>query len=373
MRVLFVTNNYLHISGGGAFATRAIVNAFAEISEKVKLLYPAQNGIIPPKINTSVEAIPIYYNALKIKKGIDIYCGKIHRYYDCFEQQLDSSIDTVVFDVSIVSHKLLDVAKKKGLKVITIHHNYQVEFAKDDTSFLFKYPVMHWVKMAEAEAVTKSDLNICLTKSDKEAFLQHYCKDAHIVVLGIFEVNKKAPLSISERHSNGHNYIITGNLSVKQTTDALYPWISVYYPLLLSIDPVAKLRIAGFHPRKELFELCKKNGIELIDTPESMEPYLLDSDYYICPTDLGSGIKLRIMDGLSAGIPVITQKKSIRGYEQFEGKSVFTFENEQTFTQLIKELLVKQFDHKVIQECYLKDFSFEKGVRRLQEIISFMK
>lgn len=369
MKVLFVTHNYLHIQGGGAYATRAIVNAFAEVADSVKLLYPAVRNSPLPKINPLVEAIPIYYESPRIIKALNVYMGKIHRYYKAFNQYIDSDIDTVVFDTSIVSHKLIEVAKRRNLKVITIHHNYQVEFAKDDTPISIKLPLVYWVRKAEQSAVVKSDLNICLTQSDADALKKYYCKDAKVSVLGIFEPDSKSVLDIQE-HTSTHNYIITGNLSVKQTTDALYPWIKEFYPILKRTDPQAKLLIAGFKPQKELYELCFQRDIEIIDSPQDMAPFLMKADYYICPTHLGSGIKLRIMDGLKAGIPVITHKNSLRGYESFINTSVFIYDSKRTFEELIKEILSKRFSHKSIQDGYLRNFSFTEGVKRLKDLLN---
>lgn len=369
MKILFVTHNSLHIQGGGAYATRALVNAFAELAESVKLLYPAVRGRDLPNINPMVEAIPVYYESPKVVKAFNVYIGRIHRYYGVFEKYIDSGIDTVVFDTSIASHKLLEVAKRRSLKVITIHHNYQVEFAKDDTPKSIKIPLVYWIKKAELSAVVNSDLNICLTQSDADALRNHYCKDAQIKVLGIFEPEDKPVLGVEEIRS-GHNYIITGNLSVKQTTDALYPWIKVYFPILKRIDPQAKLRIVGFKPPKKLYELCSQRDIEIIDSPQDMTLYLLDTDYYICPTHLGSGIKLRIMDGLKVGIPIITHRNSLRGYESFLDTSVFVYEDEHSFERLIKEIQNKVFNHKSIQSSYERFFSFPAGVKRLKVLLN---
>ena len=369
MKVLFVTHNYLHIQGGGAYATRAIINAFAEIAESIKLLYPAVAGCSIPYINPTVESIPVYYDSSKIVKAINIFRGIIHRYYNVFEQEIDNGIDTVVFDTSIASHKLIEIARRNKMKVITIHHNYQVEFAKDDTPQSIKWPLIYWIRKAEQSAVVKSNLNICLTYSDADALKHYYDKNANFGVLGIFEPESQSVIDIKE-HITGHNYIITGNLSVKQTTDALYPWIKEFYPLLKKIDPIAKLRIAGYSPQKELYELCSPWDIEIIDSPQDMEPYLMDSDYYICPTHLGSGIKLRIMDGLRAGLPVITHKNSLRGYESFLNSSVFVYDNTKSFEEILRIVLNKKNSRQSIQKDYLQVFSFTEGVKRLKVLLN---
>lgn len=259
-----------------------------------------------------------------------------------------------------------------GFKVIVIHHNYQVEITKDNMPWYVRPPMLHWVEKAEKYAVSNADLNLTLTQQDAQSLRFHYYSKAKIEVLGVFESERKELVRVSE-HIKEHNYIISGNLSVKQTVDSLYPWIRKYYPVLLKCDPHAKLTIAGKSPQKKLYKITSGKNIEIIASPKTMEDILKKMDYYICPTGLGSGIKLRIMDGLKAGMPVLTHKNSSRGYDEFVGKSVFTYTDIDSFCDGIKSITsckLRQFE---IQNEYWKFFSFEKGLERLKKIIYEMK
>lgn len=44
MRILYITHHYLSDNGGGTFASRAYINAFAEIADEMTLLYPVKEG-----------------------------------------------------------------------------------------------------------------------------------------------------------------------------------------------------------------------------------------------------------------------------------------------------------------------------------------
>jgi hypothetical protein len=73
MKVIIITNHYLNNNGGGSFASRAYINAFAELSSKCILIYP-DNGIdIKNYISSKCIIYGISYNKPKIKKLIDIY------------------------------------------------------------------------------------------------------------------------------------------------------------------------------------------------------------------------------------------------------------------------------------------------------------
>ena len=74
------------------------------------------------------------------------------------------------------------------------------------------------------------------------------------------------------------------------------------------------------------------SNVELIPNPEDMNKVIGSGDIYICPTRVGGGLKLRIMDGLKLGLPVITHDCSSRGYDAFYGTPYLkSFSNKEGF------------------------------------------
>ena len=140
--------------------------------------------------------------------------------------------------------------------------------------------------------------------------------------------------------------------------------------MLKSIFPDSELTIAGRNPSPELGELCEKAGIRLIPSPVSMDPVMEEADCYICPTSLGGGLKLRVMDGLRWGLPVLAHKKSARGYEQFiEHGCMLQYEDLDSFRKALEKLSRLKLAKKDICALYDEIFSFRAGVERLDEIL----
>ena len=82
MKILFITHHYLSSNGGGSFASRAYINAFAEHADEMTLLYPVKDGEdLFPEINKKIKTIPVKYNLPKWRKLVDLLCGRIHRYF----------------------------------------------------------------------------------------------------------------------------------------------------------------------------------------------------------------------------------------------------------------------------------------------------
>ena len=102
-----------------------------------------------------------------------------------------------------------------------------------------------------------------------------------------------------------------------------------------------------------------------------MAPYVRKAACYICPVDLGGGVKLRVMDGLKNGLPVIAHKVSARGYDQFVVQGcLLPYSDPQSFRQALeqyKHLALKRND---ILHTYQRLFTFQAGVDRLRNILA---
>lgn len=371
-RVLFVTHHYLNGNGGGIFASRAYINAFCELSGCLTLLYPIKNGKEAEGLNRKVEKIPVPYNKSKVLKFVDLMLGRMHRYFGVFEKYLASgNYDTVVFDTSLVTWKNIGIAHRYGAKVITIHHNYQYEYCRDNSRGPIKFFTLFWIKRYEKVAVRKSDLNITLTGEDRILLKKNYdpAGSSKMEVLGVFE-SERRPMPESISHIGGRRYVITGSLSDMQTYESLKFWIMAYFPILKTSRNFESLTVAGRNPSKSLLGLCERNGIAVVPNPFSMDDVLLNADIYICPVSLGGGLKLRIMDGLRFGLPVISHEVSTRGYDSVLDKCLFSYSDGKSFADCVARVSDFNYCPDDIQQLYSKQFSYESGLERLKSILN---
>ena len=371
MKCLYITNTYLHGRSGVVNASKAFINAFAALSNSFTLVCPSNNENAIEDINANnICVVPVADKRSSIVKFVQLLFGKIHRFSDETKKLFDKSkYDLVVFDASPVTFHLIKVAKQAGLKTITIHHNYQMEYVKDDTDTILKYPLLFWTYISERQAVINSDINLTLTQSDADSLKIHYCRSAVFEVVGVFEhspqIKDVVVNSINKRH-----FVITGQLSSLQTKNSLLPWINNYYPIIRSVFPDSKLTIAGRNPSDDLIKVCKSNGIEIIPSPDNIDSIVKDADYYICPTSLGSGLKLRIMDGMKYGLSVLSHEKSARGYEEMMKKGIlYSYSDEDSFKRNLNSMVSNSISKQTVIDIYYSWFSFEAGKERLKTIL----
>lgn len=367
MKLLIVTHNYLHGNGGSNYASRCFVNALARLGD-VTLLCPVTKDEIPEEIDPRVRQIRVADDVPKWRKAWNLLRGRLHRYYGVLEKVLaERDFDTVVFDTCYPSFGMLDQVRSRGCRIVTIHHNWQYEYVRDNYRFPERPLRLFWIRRCEGQAVRGSDLNLTLTPEDRELLRASYdpSGSARIEVVGVHEYKPMplpAPVTVIKPV-----FIITGNLGSKQTEDSLIPWLNVYYPILKERVPEASLLVAGLNPSPRLATICRERQVELVASPPDMQPLLERARYYICPTDRGGGIKLRVMDGLRNGLPVITHEVSARGYAPFRESVLFTYRDPESFRAALEGLLAAQPDPAAVQELYHRHFSFESCVETLSK------
>lgn len=364
-------------SGGGALASHAYFNAFSKLangnvdlicSNDVESKNTENENYAKGKIFFAPER-PLYC------KLLSIVTGRLNRYTTFAKKIIKKDCyDYIVFDHSCVAGPLVDYAARKGVRTITIHHNYEYEYYKDNSKWLNRLLFLHHVVRNEKKAYQKSDVNLFLTKQDLDTFKKVYKRSVgNNAVIGTFEYKSNIHL-LEFKKNNGAciTFSITGTLCNFQTNDGIKYFFSTLFPYVPS---ECKIIVSGRNPTEDIIRLCRENpNVKLIKNPENMDDVIQQSDVYICPTKIGGGLKLRVMDGLRNGIPVLCHEKSARGFDFFYDTPFFKiFHNEIEFKECLLELIENvqenNFSRIFIQEKYKEYFSFESGFQRLKSIL----
>lgn len=375
MKILIITRHYLDENNGGSNCSKAYIRALADIYPDSTLIYPEHNDKTSRQfIPASINAIPCYDYRNKIQKGLDVYCGILHRATKFVAEHLSTNrYDIVFIDHSITANGIMDNMKKQGCKIVTIHHNNESQYIRDNTpSILYRIPYTYYAKKAERDALVKSDLNITLTEKDAISFRNLYPnRNIHCYNMGTFQYQNLPAIIQDDGIRSCHTFAITGSMNFKQSQGPVIEFIKRYFPLLLRKIPNAQLIIAGRNPSKRIKEACSKNNhITLIPNPENMANVILQADVYICPLNTGSGVKLRVMDGLKLGIPILGHTISMNGYESVQKDGFFfNYQDELSFERALENIVRLRYSKQQVYESFLSYFGFEMGKNRLKTIL----
>lgn len=372
---LIITRHYMDENNGGSNASKGFIWSLASINEDLTLIYPEHDDFDSRDfIPISVKRFPVYDNRAKVRKGLDVYRGRLHRFVDFTKKHLaKKKYDLIILDHSISAAGIIWDAKRSGSKIVTIHHNVEANYIKDNQpSWLYRIPFNYFSKKAERDALCLSDVNLTLTVDDAKVFESWYpSRNLHLHSVGICEYRKEIERHFEQFEFN-KTFVISGSLNFHQSAAPIIEFIKKFYPIMKRDCPDCKLIITGRNPNDDVVQACaNQDGIELIPNPENMDEVIKQASVYICPINAGSGIKLRVMDGLRRGLPVICHKVSAVGYESIEKMGgLYSYDDKKSFENVFENVMKKKFDPDAIYAQYNSVFSFSAGVERVKKILS---
>ena len=123
--------------------------------------------------------------------------------------------------------------------------------------------------------------------------------------------------------------------------------------------------------------ICKhiqeKKGVTLIEFAESLEEYYHQSKIAICPMLEGTGIKIKVIEALSYGLPIVGTERAIDGFPSKTSNGCLVSDHPEIFKDQIMSLLLDQSyyqDMKIQAEEYFKNnFSEEKAIEKWKKIL----
>lgn len=373
-RLLYIAPQDLHKRTGGSLATLAYYNALLSLyGDCVDMMLPAEyddgsyKNVIPVRSRSHFEAI---------------ISGSLHRYKLAVKNVLSEraqDYEACIVNGGLYAGDMMDMIHDYGIKIMVIHHNFEREYAMGNKDlFTFGGHTSYFVVKNERKAYLKADINCFLTKEDIGLFVRHYGEStAKTYLLGTFEPKD---IELPQRNSHPNKVIaITGSMNSVQTMSGITDIHNNYYDVIREMCPDWNLIIAGRDPHQEVYNLQKENPdkIIVIPNPPQMDDVTSQAAIFLCPTNVGGGLKLRLMDGLRMGLPILVHKVSARGYDVFLEKPYFkVYDDRKSFTKGLTDLLTycsSKHDNSVIQSDYLIFFSFHAGCDRMRKAIEMLK
>lgn len=226
---------------------------------------------------------------------------------------------------------------------------------------------------SEKKCIELADKVLCLTKVDRDRLVELYGNgakyDYYPVCVEHFDKNENL-------HLAKPYILITGSLWFGPNADGTLWFLKNVWPALrMDIGEKYDLVIAGAKPRDEIKEIANHDEfIHLYDTPESIAPFYNSACVYVAPIFYGAGMKVKVAEALSCGLPVIATKHALAGYEAVER---FTYPAD-TAEEFIAQIIRALHDNsdvlrKQIINAFDKNYSLEASDKIVQLLLNEIK
>lgn len=237
-----------------------------------------------------------------------------------------------------------NLLKKKNIKKYVLdEHNVNWELLTFPT-FNFKYKIYNRLTFArnksiEIKAIRDATHILVCSKRDKQAILQEVPEVANKVTIipncvdfSEYESYLRN-MNMTYREKESLYVLFVGSLTHPPNIDALHIICNKIAP---SFGSEVKFIIVGRNPPN----ITRQKNVKFLGYVEDVKRYLLESDICIAPLRYGSGTRLKILEYMAMGKPVISTTKGAEGIDYTPNKDIIIEDNVEAFTERIKELSV---------------------------------
>jgi len=167
-------------------------------------------------------------------------------------------------------------------------------------------------RIAELAVYNSADLVIVVTDADGAILHRANPAIATFTMPNIHPLQEPVPIG----DENRKRLIFVGSFvrpGGETNSDAMVYFCGEILPRIVAAEPDVRLRIIGSSPGPEIAELASKH-VEVIGFVRETKPYLETSAISIAPLRFGGGMKGKIGEAMSFGLPVATTSTGIEGF-----------------------------------------------------------
>jgi glycosyltransferase involved in cell wall biosynthesis len=133
--------------------------------------------------------------------------------------------------------------------------------------------------------------------------------------------------------------LFVGSLDYDPNVDAVRTLVRAIMPRVRAVVPDAELDVAGRNPTAEVIALCAVPGVRLHADAPSLDPVYAQARLVVAPLRLGGGTRMKIVEALARGAPVVATPTAAEGLHANPGRDIVLADDADAFAHACIRLL----------------------------------
>ena len=216
------------------------------------------------------------------------------------------------------------------------------QFARADGSLGRRlYAGANWRKLRREELRTYRDADgVYLCSEADERRMVDLVQDARkAVVNNAAVVDYLQPLP-TDPPPDGRTVVYFGLLSTVPNVDGVTHFVQSIWPRVAAAHPEARCKIIGGRPPPSLLALAGPR-IELTGFVSDLRPHLAAAAAVVVPLRLGGGTRLKIVEAMAMGKPIVSTPLGAEGIEAVPGRDLLIADEPAAFADAVNRLLAE--------------------------------
>lgn len=208
----------------------------------------------------------------------------------------------------------------------------------------------------EQQLLTEFDAHITVSERDREQLLK-IAPQAHITAIenGV-DSSYFAAAEIARAHAHWHStlapqqasttdtlpprrrIIFVGSMDYHPNIEAVLDFAQTVWPQVQRQHPEFVFTIVGRNPAQSVLQLASQPGIEVTGTVADVRPYYHEAIASVVPLKMGAGSRLKILEAMAAGVPIISTTLGAEGLAVRHGEHIAITDSHQAMIQELLDL-----------------------------------
>jgi sugar transferase (PEP-CTERM/EpsH1 system associated) len=203
----------------------------------------------------------------------------------------------------------------------------------------------------ETELLRVCDAHLVVSERNRQTLLENTPSAVfHIVENGV-DTSYHSDDQIEDAHArwrrkeNGaggygrrDRIVFVGAMDYTANIDAVTHFASRIWPQIRARDPELSFTIVGRNPAPAVTALRGQPGVEVSGTVADVRPYYREAFAVVVPLRLGSGTRLKILEAMAAGVPVVSTTLGAEGLEAEPGEEILIADTPEDTVEAIVRL-----------------------------------
>jgi polysaccharide biosynthesis protein PslH len=178
---------------------------------------------------------------------------------------------------------------------------------------------------------------IAMSETDRSLILSRNPRLKIDVVPNGVDSKKLLPISPSE---DNPMILFVGDMDYRPNIDAATFFCREILPLVKKRASRVEVCIAGRNPPEEVLALAG-DGIQVTGTVPDLQPYYARSTVCVVPLRAGGGTRLKILEAMALGRPVVSTAIGCEGLNVQDGQNIFIADSLEDFAARTLELILE--------------------------------
>ena len=286
----------------------------------------------------------------------------------------DGDYDAVHFDtISLAIYHDLFPGTKRALNHHNIESHMMLRRSSNERNWLAKAYLWYegWrLQRYERKACRRFDMHITCSPLDSER-LDEFAPGLRTAVIpnGV-DVDYFKPNGASRQ---ANRLVFAGRLSAYPNRRAVLFLAQELWPVLKSALPGIEMDIIGADPPAEIIALAKRDtAFRVHGFVDDVRPYLDSAAVYVCPIKDGGGTKLKVLDALAMGLPLVADPIACEGIDVAADRTVLYAASPAEYVAQIRRLLedadMRQRMSRAARQLALEQYSYAGIGQRLHAV-----